>query len=255
MLQEHALSVALAAAAAVVGVIGIVLLCVRHRVTGTVSLIRAMPTTRAAWVAKLKPWGLVEVKGTLRCADPLQAKLSHQWCAYYEYSVEREYQDPSTESDRRRGSQTHRETISEGTEWAPFEVEDPSGRVPVEGAGAEVDAKVVVDAAPRTGNTTFSINIMGVTFDGGEQTIGYRYRERILPVNAPVYVLGVVRPGGVIGAPVAASKGKKFLVSSRTEEALRGALKWKAFWLWMGAALAGISSAGLGSAAYYYYWR
>jgi hypothetical protein len=32
------------------------------------------------------------------------------------------------------------------------------------------------------------------------------------------------------------------------------ALKWKAFWLWMGSMLAFLVSVGLAAAAYYYYW-
>ena len=37
---------------------------------------------------------------------------------------------------------------------------------------------------------------------GGRDTIGYQYTERILPVNVPVYVLGVAQEDGQIGADV-----------------------------------------------------
>ena len=66
-----------------------------------------------------------------------------------------------------------------------------------------------------------SVTIAGATINlgGGERTIGFRSVESIMPVDAPVYVLGVVQDDGSIGAP-SGDKEKRFVVSYRSEEAL-----------------------------------
>jgi hypothetical protein len=74
----------------------------------------------------------------------------------------------------------------------------------VNAEGAEVDARQVVNRFERnTGNEGPSISLGGTTLNlgGGERTIGYRFTESILPVDAPVYVLGTVQESGEIGAP------------------------------------------------------
>ena len=53
----------------------------------------------------------------------------------------------------------------------------------------------------------------------GERTIGFRHVEGILPVDAPVYVLGAIQEDGSIGAPDPES-GNRFVVSHRSEEEL-----------------------------------
>lgn len=55
---------------------------------------------------------------------------------------------------------------------------------------------------------------------GGARTIGYRYVESVLRPDDPVYVLGVVREDGQVGAPAETDGEKKFLISYRSEEQL-----------------------------------
>jgi hypothetical protein len=54
----------------------------------------------------------------------------------------------------------------------------------------------------------------------GQQTLGYRHVEHVLPVDAPVYVLGVVRADGRVGAPEDEVGDGRFLISHRSEEDL-----------------------------------
>jgi hypothetical protein len=46
----------------------------------------------------------------------------------------------------------------------------------------------------------------------------YRRKESILEPDIPVYVLGEVRQGGLIGKPAAGSKNKIFVISHKSEE-------------------------------------
>ena len=76
---------------------------------------------------------------------------------------------------------------------------------------------------------------------GGERTLGYRYTETILPVDAPVYVLGTVQQGGGIGTP-SGDEEHRFVVSHRSEEALGQSLGKTVLWLGVG----GIASIAVG---------
>jgi hypothetical protein len=105
----------------------------------------------------------------------------------------------------------------------------------VNAEGAEVDARQVVDRFERgTGEVGSSISLGGATIQlgGGERTLGYRYTESILPVDAPVYVLGTVQEGG-IGAP-SGEEGPRFVFSHRSEEALEQSLGKTVLWLGVG---------------------
>ena len=49
-------------------------------------------TTNASDVSSLAPGTPAEVKGTLRCTDPVESEMAKQPCAYYISKVIREYQ-------------------------------------------------------------------------------------------------------------------------------------------------------------------
>ncbi len=73
-----------------------------------------------------------------------------------------------------------------------------------------------------------------INLGGGERTLGYRYTESILAVDAPVYVLGTVREDGGIGGPITGDEGQRFLISHRSEEALGQSLGKTVLWLGVG---------------------
>ena len=194
-------------------------------------------TSHASDVSGLVPGTLVEVKGTLRCEEPLVSEMAGQRCAYYSSRVVREYLERDyDDDDDDLGSDRHSEVVAHNEQFAPFTVEDPTGGVPVNAEGAEVDAMQVVNRFERnTGSEGPSITLGGATINlgGGERTLGYRYTESILAVDAPVYVLGTVREDGGIGAP-SGDEGQRFLVSHRSEEALGESLGKTVLWLGVG---------------------
>jgi E3 Ubiquitin ligase len=134
--------------------------------------------------------------------------------------------------------------VAHNEQFAPFVVEDSTGTVAVNAEGAEIDAKQVVNRFERnTGSEGPSISLGGTTIHlgGGERTLGYRYTETILPVDAPVYVLGTVQQGGGIGTP-SGDEEHRFVVSHRSEEALGQSLGKTVLWLGVG----GIASIAVG---------
>src|SRR3712207_6049750 len=179
-------------------VAGGVMLYFRSRSQQKAGLMTQTETSSASDVSSHAPGTLVEVKGTLRCEEPLTSEMSEKTCAYYVATVTREYLERDHNDDNDVGSDRRTEVISQNTQYAPFSVEDATGSVPVNAEGAEVDARQVVNRFERdTGNEGPSISLGGATVNigGGERTIGYRYTESILPIDAPVYVLGTVQIG------------------------------------------------------------
>jgi hypothetical protein len=220
-------------------VAGGVLLYFRNRTKHKAAVMSQTETSNASDVAGIAPGTLVEVKGTLRCEEPLTSEMAERTCAYYSSTVTREYLRPDYDDDDNDvGSDRRTEIIAQNVQFAPFMVEDGTGLVGVHAEGAEVDARQVVNRFDRnTGNEgTFSLGGVTVNLGGGERTIGYRYTESILPVDESIYVLGAVQEGGVIGAPHSGEKDHRFVVSHRSEEAHTQGLGKTALWLGVGAA-------------------
>jgi E3 Ubiquitin ligase len=217
-------------------VAGGVLLYFRNKNKQKAALMGQTETSNAADVPGLAPGTLVEVKGALRCEEPLTSEMAGERCAYYSSKVVREYLERDYDDDDVGGSDRRSEVIAQNEQFAPFSVEDGTGSVAVNAEGAEVDAKQVVNRFERnTGSEGPSISLGGATIQlgGGERTLGYRYTENILPVDAPAYVLGTVQEGGGVGAPPEDS-GHRFVVSHRSEEALGQSLGKTVLWLGVG---------------------
>jgi hypothetical protein len=221
-------------------VAGGVLLYFRNRTKQKSALMSQTETSNASDIGGIAPGTLVEVKGTLRCDEPLTSEMAEKTCAYYSSTVTREYLRDDRNDDNDVGSDRRTEIIAQNVQFAPFMVEDDSGFVGIHAEGAEVDARQVMNRFDRnTGNEgSFSLGGVSVNLGGGERTIGYRYSESILPVDESVYVLGAVQEGGNIGAPYSGEKGNRFVVSHRSEEAHTQSLGKTALWLGVGGAAA-----------------
>lgn len=197
-----------------------VLLFFRRGQLRKTELMRDTETSSAAAAAKTPAGTLVEVKGTLRCDEPLKSEMAGEDCAYYVSRVIREYRETDRDADGDLETRRRTQVVSESERFAPFVVEDPSGVVEVIGEGAEVDALEVTNRFEQEADGGPGLKIGGVTLQmgQGEQTLGYRHVEHVLRVDAPVYVLGAVRADGRIGAPE--DEGGRFLISHRSEEDL-----------------------------------
>jgi E3 Ubiquitin ligase len=218
-------------------VAGGVLLYFRNKNKHKAALMGQTETSDARDVSRLAAGTFAEVKGTLRCEEPLTSEMAGERCAYYSSTVTREFLERDHDDDDDVGSDRRSEVVAHNEQFAPFSVEDATGSVTVSAEGAEMDARQVVDRFERhTGGDGPSISLGGATINlgGGERTLGFRHTERILPVDAPVYVLGTVQGDGSIGAPPPGEKAQRFLVSHRSEEALGQSLGKTVLWLGVG---------------------
>ena len=240
--------------------VGGLLLYLRHRVRRKVDLMSQTQTVGASGISAFSPGTSVEVKGTLQCESPLHSEMAEESCACYVSRVTREFvRSPGPSTDYTPGShqprQTASETLSDSVRAVPFFVEDGTGRVEVHPQGSEVDAKKVVDRFEPSASPGFTLGGVPVPFDEEANTLEYRYTESILPLDSPVYVLGVVREEGGIGAgpgpvdapveelpvmkgselaytlPSSRDKERRFVISHRSEEALGQDLARMLFWM------------------------
>ncbi len=241
----------------------VLLLYLRRQAQSKANLMGQVQTTEASPAFGRSPGELVEVAGTLRCDSPLASEMAGRDCAYYHSEIVRVYKvaDEDSGPGRPSSTRTGRETVASDQRFVPFFVEDASGAVEVHPEGAEVDAERVVERfEPYTEREGPMVSFAGETLQlgGGRRTIGYRHSENILPVDAPVYVLGVAREDGGIGAdarpvdepvralmvgedgeighlPSSGDKERRFLISYRSEEELERELGKMVFWMGVGA--------------------
>lgn len=223
----------------------VVVLYFRRKTLGKTDLMRNTPSTDAASVGAVSPGALVEVKGTLRCREPVTGELSGRECAYAITKLLREYEDVDYDSDGHRRTTRKTEVIASNEDIAPFFVEDGSGEVEVNARGAEVDAVEVVNRFEREAREGgFSLGGLRIDLGGGrDRTLGYRHTEGILPLDAPVYVLGAVGPGGVIQDAGEGADEQTFIISYRSEEQLEK--KYKKDAMILGLVAAGLFVFGL----------
>ncbi len=94
--------------------------------------IRRTKTTKAAFLATRRAGELVELQGVVRCATPLTSLYTSTPCVYYRAEIVKE---------GRKGGES-KEFAEERS--VPFELEDETGRVRVDPAGADIEAKTLL---------------------------------------------------------------------------------------------------------------
>jgi hypothetical protein len=233
---------------AIILVIGVALIYSGRRAQTKTNVLRSVATSNAADVATLLPDEMVEVKGTIRCDTPLTSQHAQKPCIWYSSSVTREYEEQTRDSKGELQTSRGSETVSSMEQAPPFFVEDASGRVAVNPDRAEFDAPTLVDRFDQSEDSpAVNVSIGGVQISGGgRRTIGYRYLEKALVVDTPIYVLGAVQENGVIGDPRDHHGGKRLLISVRSEEAIEQSLAKSAHW----QAYGGLGTAAVGAALF-----
>jgi len=188
---------------------------------------------------------VLEVKGVIKCDNPLTAELSGQNCVYYSMSVTREYEETYTDYDQnkrpvqrtRRGS----DVISSNSQSVQFFVEDDTGKILVNPNSASLDTVKSVDKFDPAGASmnalSFgSFNISIPSLGAGRRTLGYRYVEEIIPLNRKVYVLGEASDSsGELMVQKPKDKKENFLISLKSEEELVSGVENIIKWTLIGA--------------------
>ncbi len=165
--------------------------------------LRTMKRTATVPVAALRgmsPGTFVELQGIARCAAPLTSCYTGTRCVY----------DEAETKKVERGSRT-RYAVTEFSEKqsVPFELEDETGRVRVDPAGTEFRGTVLLSEEEPLDSLADHL-----LYSKKVRT------ETALPVDQPVYVLGVLREDGSIGAPPKGDE-RPFIIAAGTEREAR----------------------------------
>ena len=216
--------------AAVAAIIGLGLLYWRSRVRKEIGVMTALETSGAGNVAAMAPGAVVEVKGTLRVRVPLTAEYSGQPCAYYKCEIEREETYYERDSNGRDERKTRRTTVYSNMKYGQCLIEDQTGKVGIDFDGAEVEAaQTVNEPTAASGGGSGMLGTVMSALSNTNST--FTRKEWMLAPDTPVYVLGEVQQGGLIGKPVAGSKNKTFVISHKSEEERTKSLASTARWL------------------------
>lgn len=193
---------------------------------------------------------IVETNGKAETDGELKAPYSNAPCAYFEATVTREFEKEERVKDKDGNMQTKRtrssETVSSRKSPSPLYIADGGVRVGVDLDGASLYLKDGEDRfEPYDSNKTYSFFGVQFTAPAGGGTLGFRYKERIIPLGHPLYVVGEARQSGGglrIGRPSEA--GKPFIVSTKSEEEVVNDLKGSA----KGSFYLGIALMAIGAA-------
>ena len=208
-------------------------------------LIDNLPTSKTQGVFI----GLVELKGTVECEQPLESYLAQAPCVYYSFEIEERWSRmvTETESDGKGGSRTvTREesgwtTVDTRTESTPFYIKDDTGHLLVRPEGARIEAAGVFSetCTPLNGLYYGKGPASGIMDSDHVR----RFTETIIPLQAPLFVVGQARERKDIVAPEIAAdpQASEFLISVRSQEQVSSGLGWQ---LWLFFLLGAIVAPG-----------
>jgi hypothetical protein len=181
---------------------------------------------------------IVEVKGIGMVDRPLMGEYSEKPVLYYRASLIHEYEVQEQQRDSNGNTRwvtvRKSETISTNEQALPFYVDDNSGKkIMVNMSGAEKVAHKIVDRFEKefsqkylsdNRNTSWGgqlINFLNSANRSNSHTIGYRFVEEAIPVNARLYIYGEAsdRDGELMIVKPKDNK-QNFIVSVKSEEEL-----------------------------------
>jgi len=198
--------------------------------------------------------GLVELKGTAQCEQPLESYLAGAPCVYYSYTIEESWtRTREVEvSDGRGGTrmETRTEsgwtTVDSRTEMTPFFVQDETGSLLVQPQGAQVEALGVFAQTCTPIDPLYYAK--GPAMPIVDSDMVRRFTESVVPLQAPLFLVGQARERRDVIAPEIAAdpNGAEFLISVRSQEQVSSGLGWSIWGFFIFGALAAPGGHALG---------
>lgn len=190
----------------------------------------------------------VETNGRAVTDGEVLSPYGDQPCAYYEATVTREYEKEDSYTDKegrlKRRRTRSSEVVSSQKSSSPLYVADGDIRLGIDLDGATLHLKDGGDRfEPYVDNKSYSFFGASFSVPSGVRTIGFRYKEKIIPLDHPLYVVGEARGSAGtlrIGRPT--EKDKPFIVSVKSEEEVAAGQAGKikgVFYLGVGLIIAG----------------
>jgi hypothetical protein len=226
------MNILLAVFAGIALVIALLLAWWRSRVQRELAVMAATQHIGCGAVAQQSAGAAVSVHGTLRVRVPLVAEFSQKPCAYFIAEIEREETYYERDSQGREERRTRTTTVYTNMKYGQCLIEDESGKVGIDFDGAKVEAIQTVNqpnAAPPDGGANGVVG--GILSALTSSNATFRRKESLLPPDSPVFVLGEVQPGGLVGKPAKGSANTLFVISHKSEQERAKDLGRTAWWL------------------------
>jgi hypothetical protein len=196
----------------------------------TVAELQSLSTAIASEIGGGNWRDYIKLTGMIRCERPLISELKQEPCVHYQMSVTREYEETVTKQDSQgktyKDTERGSESVSSNKRSVPFFLEDSTGRIEVNPDEANIDTvKILDDFRPEQeagGMISYGGFSLVLSNSGGNRrTLGYRYREAILPVGQRAVVVGMMsdHSGSLIIQKPTHSE-RQFIISLKDEENL-----------------------------------
>lgn len=200
-------------------------------------LLRDLPTSKTRGVFI----GLVELKGSAECSEPLRALLSEQPCVHYETEVSERWSrlvvETTTDSKGRSQTRTRTETgwtpVLQKGELADFYLRDDTGSVLIRPEGAKLEPLTLFEKTVPRGDPLYYAKAPPLSVPNSDHV--RRFVERGIPLHTPLYLVGQARERKDLVAPeIAADKtAPLFLISTRPEEKVSRGYSLGSWTLWL----------------------
>lgn len=238
---------------------GILLLIKRRSSLDTILELKSIATSKIGEVLELQravageigPGGfnrMIEVTGRVEAPAPITSGISETPCVWFSSKVEERYEETYQETDANGNLQTRvrtaTTTVSSDTQSITFGLRDDTGMLLVNPIRADIDGRKSVDRHdpydPRSG-----VRLTGGRLTADRKVLGYHYTEHLIPLGAPVYVIGEARDSsGQVTIQQPTDTDKPFIVSMRSEEeVVKGMEGTAAMQKWFGIGLIVIGAA------------
>lgn len=173
---------------------------------------------------------LTEVKGVVKCDQPLTGELSKQPCVYYEMEVlerfEETYYEKDAQGNNQRRTRTGTTSVAHNTQSVPFYVEDPTGKTLINPHAADIDPVKAVSKYEQNIQNRNTLSFGGFSLNVSQnrndrRILGYEFTEKIIPLDRRAYVIGeATDTSGELMIQKPAEKGKPFIITLKSEEEL-----------------------------------
>ena len=154
--------------------------------------------------------GIAELKGTAESENPLTSYLTETRCVHYAYLIEEHWNRQVTETYRDGDGKTKTRTrtesgwrrVADGRESPPFYLKDETGVIKVDPKGARVDGEFVLrETITRRDSRYYG---KGPRHSVPNSRHRRRLTETLIPIHAPIYIIGQARERDDIVAPIVA---------------------------------------------------
>lgn len=167
---------------------------------------------------------LVETNGKAETDGEVYAPYSNTPCTYFEATVTREFEEEEHSTDEDGNVEITRtrssEVVSSRKSPSPLYVADGDIRVGIDMDGATLYLKDGEDRfEPYKSSKAYTFFGVQFSVPSGDNTLGFRYKEKLIPLGHPLYVVGEARySAGALRIGKPSEKGKPFIVSVKSED-------------------------------------